>query len=113
MFEYLMPTLLARSYPGTLLHESCQSVITVQEQYGEKLGVPWGVSESGFFHFDSAENYQYHAFGVPGLGLKRGLSEELVITPYASLLAVGLAPAAVLHNLTCMQREGSRAIWSL
>ena len=106
MFEYLMPTLLARSYPGTLLHESCQAVITEQQRYAQEFDVPWGVSESGFFHFDSAQNYQYHAFGVPSLGLRRSSSDEVVITPYASLLAVGLAPAPVLQNLTRMQKEG-------
>ncbi len=113
IFEYLMPTLVARSYPGTLLHDSCQAVVIEQQRYGQQHHVPWGVSESGFFQFDSAQNYQYYAFGVPGLGLKRGLSEELVIAPYASLLAVGMAPEAVLRNLTRMQKEGMQGRYGL
>jgi cyclic beta-1,2-glucan synthetase len=105
MFEYLMPLLLARSYPGTLLHESCLAAVARQRRHGQEHHVPWGVSESGFYQFDSALNYQYRAFGVPGLGLKRGLDEDLVITPYASLMAVGLAPEAVLHNLARLQAD--------
>ena len=113
MFEYLMPMLIARSYPGTLLHESCQTAVIHQQRYGQQHHVPWGVSESGYYQFDNAQNYQYRAFGVPGLGLKRGLEEELVIAPYASLLAVGLDPAAVLQNLTRMQNEGMQGRYGL
>lgn len=113
MFEYLMPLLLARSYPGTLLHESCVAAVSRQRRHGQEHRVPWGVSESGFYQFDSAQNYQYRAFGVPGLGLKRGLDEDLVIAPYASLLAVGLAPEAVLSNLTHLQTEQAQGRYGL
>ncbi len=106
MFEYLMPLLLTRSYAGTLLHESCQTVVDAQRRYGQRHTVPWGISESGFYQFDSALNYQYRAFGVPGLGLKRGLEEDLVIAPYASMMAVGLSPEAVLRNLAQFQADG-------
>ncbi|RIK54284.1 MAG: hypothetical protein DCC57_07000, partial [Chloroflexi bacterium] len=113
MFEYLMPLLLARSYPGTLLHESCVAAVARQRRHGQEHHVPWGVSESGFYQFDSALNYQYRAFGVPGLGLKRGLDEDLVIAPYASLLAVGLAPEAVLQNLGRLQAEQAQGRYGL
>ena len=99
MFEYLMPPLLLRSYPETLLHQSCRAAVEQQIAYGAAKGVPWGISESGFYTFDAAMNYQYRAFGVPGLGFKRGLSEDLVIAPYASLMALPIAPQAVLANM--------------
>lgn len=99
MFEYLMPPLIVRSYPETLLHESCRATVSHQIAYGHAKGVPWGISESGFYTFDAAMNYQYRAFGVPGLGFKRGLSEDLVIAPYASLMALPLAPRAVWDNM--------------
>lgn len=102
MFEYLMPSLFLRSYPGTLLAESTQGAVHHQIAYGKAKGVPWGISESGFHRFDANQNYQYRAFGVPGLGFKRGLGDDLVIAPYASLMAIGYDPHAVLHNLTSL-----------
>ncbi|MDQ3248770.1 MAG: hypothetical protein M3Q45_06125 [Chloroflexota bacterium] len=106
MFEYLMPPLLMRLYPDTLLHQSCHACIDHQIAYGRQRGVPWGVSESGFYTFDAAMNYQYYAFGVRGLGFKRGLGEDLVITPYASLLALPLRPEPVLQNIERLKRQG-------
>ena len=99
MFEYLMPSLMLRTYDNTLLATSCYAVIEHQIAYGRQQEVPWGISESGFYAFDQALNYQYNAFGVPGLGFKRGLSDDLVITPYAALLALPFAPRAVLQNI--------------
>ncbi len=99
MFEYLMPTLLARSDQNTLMDQSCRAVIKHQIAYGRQTGVPWGVSESGYFSFDDDMNYQYQAFGVPGLGFKRGLADDLVISPYASLLALPICPQAVMRNI--------------
>jgi len=106
MFEYLMPLLVMRSYPGTLLEETYGAVIDRQMQYGERRGVPWGVSESVYYAQDLEGNYQYRAFGVPGLGLKRGLGDDLVIAPYASLLAAPLAPREVLTNLERLHAQG-------
>jgi len=106
MFEYLMPYLLLRSYPHTLLHQSSLAAIDRQMQYGREHQIPWGVSESGFYEFDANQFYQYHAFGVPGLGLKRGLGEDRVITPYASLLALSFRPQAVLENVAALQQQG-------
>lgn len=102
MFEYLMPRLFVRSYEGTLLHASSQAAVERQIQYGHEKGVPWGISESGYYRFDSNLFYQYRAFGVPGLGFKRGLEEDLVITPYASLLAIPIRPLEVVHNLEAL-----------
>ncbi len=106
MFEYLMPPLLMRQYPGTLLAESMEAVVAYQIAYGEEQKIPWGISESGFYTFDNAQNYQYRAFGVPGLGFKRGLGEDLVVTPYASLLALPLRPQAVMQNLHALSQKG-------
>ena len=92
MFEYLMPLLVMPVYEHTLLDQTCKAVITRQISYGKKRGVPWGISESAYNAIDVHLNYQYSAFGVPGLGLKRGLAEDLVIAPYASALALMVAP---------------------
>ncbi len=100
MFEYLMPPLFLRSYPGTLLADSTRGAVLHQIAYGKAKDVPWGISESGFYRFDGNQNYQYRAFGVPGLGFKRGLGDDLVIAPYASLMSIGYDPQAVVRNLT-------------
>ncbi len=99
MFEYLMPPLLLRTYPETLFDQSYASVIDRQINFAHEKSIPWGISESGFYAFDAALNYQYRAFGVPGLGLRRGLGEDLVVAPYASLLALPIRPRPVLSNL--------------
>ncbi|MEO6172513.1 MAG: glucoamylase family protein, partial [Arenimonas sp.] len=99
MFEYLMPLLVMPSYEGTLLDQTYQAAVSRQIAYGNQRGLPWGVSESGYNTVDAGLNYQYHAFGVPGLGLKRGLAEDLVVAPYASALALMVAPEAACTNL--------------
>ncbi len=99
LFEYVMPLLLMRTYAGTLLDESCRTAIRRQIDYAARLGVPWGVSESAYSAVDRHGTYQYKAFGVPGLGMKRGLGEELVVAPYASALAAMLVPAQSAKNL--------------
>jgi cyclic beta-1,2-glucan synthetase len=106
MFEYFMPLLVMRAYPGTLLDETYRAVIERQQQYGMQRGVPWGISESAYNAQDLDRNYQYRAFGVPGLGLKRGLGDDLVVAPYASILVSPLAALDVLHNLQRLAREG-------
>jgi cyclic beta-1,2-glucan synthetase len=103
MFEYLMPTLFIKNYPGTFLSESCYAALEAQVDYGKEQKVPWGISESGYYAFDLNLNYQYRAFGVPSLGYKRDLPEDLVITPYASLLGLSLQPQAVLKNMVHLQ----------
>jgi cyclic beta-1,2-glucan synthetase len=107
MFEYLMPLLVMPSYRGTLLDATCHAAVERQIEYGRKRGVPWGVSESGYHFTDAHLNYQYRAFGVPGLGLKRGLSEDLVIAPYASAMALLVDPVPAVENLQRLSREGA------
>lgn len=81
MFEYLMPMLVMPNYEDTLLDQTMRGAVARQIHYGKQRGVPWGVSESGYNATDAQLNYQYRAFGVPGLGLKRGLAEDLVVAP--------------------------------
>lgn len=107
MFEYLMPLLIMRTYPRTLLNETYEAVVTRHIEYASGLGVPWGISESAYNVQDSGGNYQYRAFGVPGIGLKRGLADDLVVAPYASLLAAPFRPKEVLANLEHLDAEGA------
>ena len=106
MFEYLMPMLLMPTWSGTLLDHSCRAAVHNQITYARRRGVPWGISESGYNARDAQMNYQYRAFGVPGLGLKRGLAEDIVIAPYASALALLVAPHAACVNLRRIAAEG-------
>jgi cyclic beta-1,2-glucan synthetase len=99
MFEYLMPALLMRNYDGTLLQRSCLAAVDGQIEYGKFKQVPWGISEAGYYAFDGDQNYQYRTFGVPGLGFKRNLDEDLVVAPYASVLALSLRPREVIENI--------------
>jgi cyclic beta-1,2-glucan synthetase len=99
MFEYLMPTLLLRNYRNTLLNEGILAAVQAQIEYGAENNVPWGISESGYYGFDNRRHYQYRGFGAPKLGFKRGLTEDLVVAPYASLMAIGVRPQAVLKNV--------------
>ena len=106
LFEYLMPLLVMRSYPGTLLDQTCRMVVRRQMTYAAQRGVPWGMSESAYNLVDLHDNYQYKAFGVPGLGLKRGLGDELVVAPYATALASMLEPALAAHNFRRLAAAG-------
>ncbi|MDP3539492.1 MAG: glucoamylase family protein [Azonexus sp.] len=106
MFEYLMPLLVMPTYDNTLLDQTCKAAVARQIEYGSQRGVPWGISESGYNTVDLHLNYQYRAFGVPGLGLKRGLADDLVIAPYASALALMVAPEAACQNLQRLAEEG-------
>src|SRR5690606_6582973 len=87
MFEYLMPSLVMRSFPNTVLDQTNHSAVRRQIAYCVVRGVPWGISESAYNFRDRHLTYQYRAFGVPDLALKRGLGHDLVIAPYASMLA--------------------------
>ncbi len=99
MFEYLMPLLFQNSYGKSLLDKVAREAVAVQIDYGSRRHVPWGISESAFADLDPEKTYQYKAFGVPSLGLKRGLEEQLVIAPYATLLALNVAPRETVRNL--------------
>ncbi|HOB21105.1 MAG TPA: glucoamylase family protein, partial [Candidatus Atribacteria bacterium] len=106
MFEYLMPLLIMRNYDNTLLDETYSAVVQVQKQYTDQRHIPWGISESGFYAFDLHLNYQYKAFGVPQLGLKRGLINDLVIAPYATMLALPIEPDFAYKNIEVLCSEG-------
>ncbi len=109
MFEYLMPSLIMRAPAGSLLEQTNRLVVKRQEAYGRSLGLPWGISESAYNARDMEFTYQYSNFGVPGLGLKRGLSDDLVIAPYATGLAAMVDPRGAHENyarLAGMSAEG-------
>ncbi len=106
MFEYLMPLLVMPTYENTLLNQTYKAAVKRQIEYGKELGVPWGISESGYNTVDVNLNYQYRAFGVPGLGLKRGIAADLVIAPYASALALMVEPKEACLNLQRLAADG-------
>jgi cellobiose phosphorylase len=107
MFEYLMPQLVMPNYENTLLDQTAKAAVARQIQYGQQRDVPWGMSESGYNMLDIHLNYQYRAFGVPGLGLKRGLVDDLVVAPYASAIALMVAPEAACLNLQRLSAAGA------
>ncbi|WP_238346170.1 GH36-type glycosyl hydrolase domain-containing protein [Luteimonas saliphila] len=113
MFEYLMPQLVMPSYEGTLLDQTAKHSVERQIEYGRQRNVPWGISESGYNLVDARMNYQYRAFGVPGLGLKRGLAQDLVIAPYASMMALMVAPEAACQNLERLTASGFGGLFGL
>ena len=106
MFEYLMPQLIMPSYANTLLDQTCKAAVSRQIEYGRQRGVPWGISESCYNATDMHQVYQYRAFGVPGLGFKRGLGDDLVIAPYASALALTVMPREACRNLQVLTTAG-------
>lgn len=106
MFEYLMPLLVMPSYENTLLDEMAIGTVKKQMEYGEQQNVPWGISESCYNVVDSNLTYQYRAFGVPGLGFKRGLGQDLVIAPYATVMALMVDPDSAYNNLQKMKALG-------
>ncbi|MGH7475834.1 MAG: GH36-type glycosyl hydrolase domain-containing protein [Longimicrobiales bacterium] len=111
MFEYLMPLLVMQSLPATVLDQSYQGALRRHISYGAERGVPWGISESAYNLRDRHFTYQYRAFGVPDLALKRGLSQDLVIAPYASALAAMMYPQRALANLAALERLGALGPW--
>jgi cellobiose phosphorylase len=113
MFEYLMPNLVMPGYAHTLLDQTCKAAVARQIDYGRGKNVPWGISECGYNAIDAHQNYQYRAFGVPGLGLKRGLGDDLVIAPYASALALLVEPKKACLNLQRLANEGLETRYGL
>ncbi len=109
MFEYLMPILVMRDYDATLLNQTYRAIVAGQIEYAGKNNVPWGISESAYNARDLQLNYQYGAFGIPGFGLKRGLSEDLVVSPYSTALAALVSPRAALENFRVLAKEGALA----
>lgn len=105
MFEYLMPLIFNKYYSDSLIGEACRTTVRCQIAYGKRRGIPWGISESAFSAIDSHKIYQYKSFGVPGLGLKRGLEEDLVISPYSSALALAVNAKAAIQNFKKMGKN--------
>ena len=107
MFEYLMPALVLRTFPSTLLSQTHHGAVQRHIDYGAERGIPWGISESAYNVRDRAHTYQYRGFGVPDLALKRGLSRELVVAPYATALALLVEPHQAIRNLAVLESEGA------
>jgi cyclic beta-1,2-glucan synthetase len=107
MFEYLMPSLVMRAPAGSLLERTNQLIVQRQMSYGATLGLPWGISESAYNARDLDLTYQYSNFGVPGLGLKRGLSENAVVAPYATALAAMVDPERATRNFARLASLGA------
>src|SRR6185369_456803 len=108
MFEYLMPSLVMRAPIGSIIEQTSRLIVRRQIEYGAKLGVPWGISESAYYARDLEFTYQYSNFGVPSLGLKRGLAENVVVAPYATALATMVDPAAAARNFERLASVGAR-----
>ena len=106
MFEYLMPLLVMPVYEGTLLERTYKAMVACQIKYASDNNIPWGISESGYNKLDAALSYQYRSFGVPDIGFKRGLSEDLVVAPYASILALMVEPDKACANLERLGAAG-------
>lgn len=98
MFEYLMPMLFNKNFPDSLLGQGCKAAVECQIMYGNKRGIPWGISESAYSDIDARKTYQYRSFGVPGLGFKRNLEEDLVVSPYSTGLALAINPKKAIQN---------------
>ncbi len=107
MFEYLMPLLVMPTFEGTLLHETHLGAVRRQIRYAREAGIPWGMSESGYNQLDAHRVYQYRPFGVPLLGMKRGLGDDLVVAPYAGAMALMVAPENAVRNLRRLAAGGS------
>jgi len=106
MFEYLMPQLVMPSFENTLLAQTSKATVRRQIEYAGQHDTPWGISESAYNLVDANLNYQYRAFGIPGLGLNRGLEENLVVAPYASMLALMILPEKAVSNLQVLSKKG-------
>ena len=104
-FEYLMPNINIKTYKGSLLDESCRFMLMSQKEYAKELNLPWGISEAAFNLRDFNNNYQYKAFGIPWLGLKRGLEEDMVVSPYAIFLSLKYDPVEAIYNLRQLERQ--------
>jgi len=108
MFEYLMPMLFQKAFENSLLERAVKVAVEAQIAYGARRGVPWGISEAAFSALDANRTYQYKAFGTPGLGLKRGLEDDLVVAPYATLMALMVDRRAAINNLHSLEKIGLR-----
>ena len=113
MFEYFMPYLIMKNYDNGLMDETYSTTIKAQKTYCQNKNIPWGISESGYYSFDMALSYQYKAFGIPDLGLKRGLSKDLVISAYSTFLALPFRPRDAMDNILRLIETGAEGQYGL
>ena len=113
MFEYLLPALFVRTPPASLLGHACAQAVLEQIRFSRQWKIPWGISESAYDEVNAHGTYQYRAFGVPALALRRGAGDRLVIAPYAAALALPVSPRAALENLRRLIRLGGRGAFGL
>lgn len=106
MFEYLMPNLLMKIVPTTLLEQTVIGAVMKQIQYGKRKNIPWGMSEAAYYRFDQHLNYQYRAIGVPGLGFSTNVGRFNVVSPYATVISIGIFPKEVCKNLELLDKLG-------
>ena len=106
MFEYLMPILFMRSFTGSIIDRACRQAVARQIEYGRAQNIPWGISESAYSALDINQIYQYRAFGVPSLALKRDFDNDQVVAPYATMLALQVDPVAAIENLKRLETLG-------
>lgn len=106
MFEYLMPAIWMRNYPGTLIERSLASAVDIQRRFTRSMGIPWGISESGHAQTDDAGHYRYQAYGIPQISLKWDSTAGPVISPYSTFLALGINAIEALRNLHRMENAG-------
>ncbi len=111
MFEYFLPHLILRTYKPSLWDSTCRGAVDRQRQYAAQWEVPFGISESGYYSFDYQWNYQYHAFGVPGLGMDPHLDEDLVVAPYATIMALPYANRHALNSLAQLETLGAKGVY--
>lgn len=113
MFEYLMPLIIMKSFPGTLLGETYKNVVEVQKSYGKKMGIPWGISECAYYSFDANSAYQYKAIGVPDIGLDRNMANERIVAPYASVMALQVNKKDAFYNIKRLIADGLKGRYGL
>ncbi len=113
LFEYLMPTLFLPAPSTSLVGRACRSAISAQVRFARKMRVPWGISESGYYQFDAQSNYQYRAFGIPGIGFQRDIGDRLVVSAYSSLMALPFVPEAVIDNIEALEKVGGLGAYGL
>ncbi|WP_446897778.1 GH36-type glycosyl hydrolase domain-containing protein [Clostridium sp. LBM24168] len=108
MFEYLMPLIIMKNFPNTLLFETYKAIVNVQKAYGKKNDIPWGISECAYYNFDADSTYQYKAIGVPGVALDRNAANEIVIAPYASVMALQIDKGGAIENIKKLISDGAK-----
>lgn len=113
LFEYLMPALFLPSPNASLIGRACRRAVDAHVAFAQRMRVPWGISESGFYQFDAHANYQYRAFGIPGIGFRRDVGDRLVVSAYSSLMALPFRPHAVVDNIRALEKEGGLGEYGL